>query len=110
MSRGPSPRDRLSEFRIAEGGPMAAKHLVPRCMLLVSMLLTVGCSAKKEAEEQPAAEAAPLAQGERAIKRETWAAEPFTLQDSTEVQVTASIKSGPAVDLYVMTEADYNKW
>ena len=79
-------------------------------ILLASLLCVTGCSAKKEASDQPGAEAAPLAQGERAIKRETWAGQTFTLEDSTEVQVSARLAGGPAIDLYVLSEPDYNKW
>ena len=79
-------------------------------LLLASVLCAAGCSAKKETAQEPAAEAAPLAQGERAIKRDTWFSQPFTLEDSTEVQVSATLVGGPAIDIYLMSEVDFNKW
>ena len=90
---------------------MSIDRLTPRALLLLfSVFCAVGCSAKKEVERAPAAQAGPLAQGERAIKRDTWVSQPFTLEDSTEVQVSATLAGGPAIDLYVMSEADFNKW
>jgi hypothetical protein len=49
-------------------------------------------------------------QGEKAIKREMWYHEPFTLEWETEIQVTTTLSDGPAVDVYVMSEAGLNKW
>jgi hypothetical protein len=90
---------------------MTGDRLTSRALLLlVSALCAAGCSAKKESAQEPAAERAPVAQGERAIKRDMWISQPFTLEDSTEVQVSATLVGGPAVDLYVMAEADFNKW
>jgi len=79
-------------------------------LILLSSLTFAGCASKEKHEEAPAAEAARLAQGERAIKREEWAGAPFKLDDSTEVQVSATLASGPAIDVLVLSEADFNTW
>src|SRR5436190_20807644 len=93
------------------GGSMAANRSATRAMLILLTLVGVmGCSSKPKEDEAPAAEAAPLAQGERAIKRDEWASEPFKLEDSTAVQVSATLSSGPAIDVLVLSEADFNKW
>ena len=78
------------------------------CVLACST--TAGCSKKSESAEPAVAEDQPLAQGERALKRETWEGEPFRLEEDAEVQVTAELKDGPAVDVYVLSEAGFNQW
>src|SRR5262249_25790162 len=112
LSRDSPPRT-YAEVEIRSGqspsreGPMAANRTM--ALALITVIGLVGCS-KKEQQETPAPEAAPLAQGERAIKRETWAGEPFKLEDSTEVQVSATLASGPAIDVLVLSESDFNTW
>jgi hypothetical protein len=90
---------------------MAANRLTTRAVLvLLSFLGILGCSSKPKEDEAPVAEATPLAQGERAIKRNEWAGASFKLEDSTEVQVSTTLTSGPAIDVFVLSEADFNKW
>ncbi len=77
---------------------------------VAASLAIAGCAPKAEQEAQVATEASPLAQGEKAVKRETWVSEPFSLEDSAEVRVGVALTSGPAIDVYVLSEADFNRW
>ena len=77
---------------------------------IAACLSWVACAPKAEQEAQVAVEAAPLTQGEKAVKREAWAAEPFSLDADAEVRVGVALTSGPAVDAYVVSEAGFNRW
>jgi len=90
---------------------MAANRARWGVLALALVCLSATACSKKAETNEPAADAdQPLAQGERALKRETWESEPFKLEDDAEVQVSAELKDGPAVDVYVLSEAGLNQW
>jgi hypothetical protein len=70
----------------------------------------LGCSGETGQGEDSPEEAETALQGEKAIKRELWYREPFALDQEAEIQVTTTLSDGPAVDVYVMSEAGLNRW
>jgi len=76
------------------------------------LLIALGCGQRRTIAqgETAAAPAKPVAHGEKAMKREDWVFEPLALSGESDVRVTVSLTSGPAVDFFVMTEAGYNRW
>ena len=74
------------------------------------LLMAFGCGERREIAQGGPAPPKPVAQGEKAMKREDWVFEPLALSGESDVRVTVSLTSGPAVDFFVMTEAGYNRW
>jgi len=89
---------------------MNANPWIPSLVLFAGLLLAmVGCGPRTEIAQE-SAQQEPLAQGERAVKREEWVSEPLTVKGDLEIRVSAILNSGPAVDMYVVTEAGFNRW
>jgi hypothetical protein len=76
----------------------------------LALLAVAGCGQRTEVAGMAPPEAPPLAEGERAIPREEWTFEPLVLTEAAEVRVSATLASGPAVDMYVVTEAGFDRW
>ncbi len=77
---------------------------------IAACLSIVGCAPKAEQEAQVAVDETPLAQGEKAVKREMWVSVPFSLESDAEARVGVTLTSGPAIDVYVVAEAGLNRW
>ena len=80
-------------------------------LMALGLVLTVlGCGARRDSQEAEAASTESVKAGERVVGHDAWVVEQFTLEATADVQVTAVRISGPAVDLFVMDEASFNKW
>ena len=51
-----------------------------------------------------------LGSGTKTLREDQWTSIEITLARSSAVQVEYELTSGPAVDVYVLSEADMNRW